>query len=262
MDFSLFQQIVDQVSKWEGSALRFTGWGEPLMHPQIGAMVEAAKKNGLKLKLYTNGLALNEELMDIFIEAGLDDLQFSMQGLNQRQYLFNRVGSDYNKLKKNIFMAAKRRGGRARPFLSLLTSVLETELSQVNPVEFTDYWLKTVDKVAVDLTNLKFVAQSQRVKPYLNQQSKALNRGKCIDIFLALEVKYDGSIQFCGQDSQALHEHTIGSFPNISLYQAWHSSKINAQRDLVGRGEGHDKLKVCQNCYHNTDKYELFKKSW
>jgi hypothetical protein len=175
--------------------------------------------------------------------------------------MFNRTGSDYNKFCQNIFMIAKKRASKPRPFLSLLTSTLESEFREADVNKFTKFWLKTVDKVAVDLTNLNFVAQSPRVKPHLFDQSRGLKRGFCVDIFLALDIKYDGTIQFCGQDSQNLSEHIIGTFPQISLNQAWRHPKLEAQRDLVGRSLGHGGSPICQNCYHNTDKYELFKEN-
>jgi hypothetical protein len=81
-----------------------------------------------------------------------------------------------------------------------------------------------------------------------------------VDVFLALEVKHDGAIQFCGQDSRGLSDHTIGHFGQISLFEAWNGSIMEAKRDQVGRALGHEASPVCRNCYHNTDKYDLFKK--
>jgi sulfatase maturation enzyme AslB (radical SAM superfamily) len=258
MDLSLAEEIFAQASG-QGAAVRFTGWGEPLIHPKIDLLAEKAKKHNLKLKIYTNGLALTEAMMDRFIEAGVDEVQFSLQGLTPEQYAFNRVGSDYDKLKKNIIMASERRQNN-RPFLSVLTSVLADEAAKADGEDFTNQWLQYVDKVAIDLTNLNFVSSLSRVSPYLNNQSSDLRRGPCVDVFLALEIKYDGSIQFCGQDSKGLEEHTIGRFGQISLASAWLGAKMERQRQLVGRDFGHALSPVCQNCYHNTDKYELFKK--
>jgi hypothetical protein len=197
--------------------------------------------------------------MDQFIELGLDDLQFSMQGLNEKQYLFNRVGSDYQKLARNIEMARERRGRSSKPFLSILTSALGPELEEASAKAFTERWLGVVDKVAVDLTNLNFVSDLERVKPYLPSQSTGLRRGLCVDVFLALEVKYDGTIEFCGQDADSRPEHTAGHFPQNSLREAWLGAPMEAQRARVGRALGHESSPVCCHCYHNTDKYDLFK---
>ena len=157
-------------------------------------------------------------------------------------------------------MAAERRGDRPRPFLSILTSVLADEAAQADPEAFMDDFLAVVDKVAVDLTNLNFVAEVERVKPFLGRQSGGLTRGRCVDVFLALEVKYDGLIQFCGQDANNLPEHSLGRVGEMSLFEAWHSPKMNEQRDRVGRALGHESMAVCRNCYHNTSKYDIFKK--
>jgi organic radical activating enzyme len=260
LDLTLAEAIFDEISKEESkAAVRFTGWGEPLLHPRIGDLCSLAKKRSIPLKIYTNGLELSPALMDKLIELEVDDLQFSMQGLNEEQYLFNRVGSDYGRLVKNIEMANQMRGGAKKPFLSLLTSALARELEEASPKEFTDRWLGVVDKVAVDLTNLNFVADLPRVKPYLDLQSSGLRRGLCVDVFLALEVKYDGAIEFCGQDADSRPEHTAGHFPTDSLKQAWLGSRMEAQREKVGRSLGHEGSPVCSNCYHNTDKYDLFK---
>jgi sulfatase maturation enzyme AslB (radical SAM superfamily) len=245
---------------YKGAALRLTGWGEPLLHPQIGSLVTLIKEKGIKLKIYTNGLNLTPKLMDLLIDLEVDDLQFSLQGLTPQQYENNRRKASFKDLKAIIQAMSQRRGAKERPFLSILTSVLADELKEGDPAEFTQEWLKVVDKVAVDLTNLNFVSQSPRVKPHLNRQSLGLKRGLCVDVFLALEVKYDGSIQFCGQDAEGLAEHTIGNLADLTLAEAWLSPAMAAKREAVGRNLGHEKFAVCQNCYHNTTKYDLFKK--
>ena len=66
-------------------------------------------------------------MIDRFIGMGVDDLQFSMQGLTPEQYEFNRRRSSHDRLLANMEMASARRGADRRPFLSVLTSVLADE---------------------------------------------------------------------------------------------------------------------------------------
>ncbi|MDR0882632.1 MAG: radical SAM protein [Candidatus Adiutrix sp.] len=259
MRFDTLRLIVEEASQHQGCGLRLTGWGEPLLYPDIAPAVALIKSAGLPLKIYTNGLALTPELMDSFIAAGLDDLQFSMQGLTPAQYEFNRRRSSYPRFRAAVEMAAQRRGTGSRPFLSLLTSVLADEAQAADPEAFTSDWLTWLDKVAIDLTNLNFVQEVERVRPFLSRQSPGLSRGPCVDVFLALEVKYDGLIQFCGQDANGLPEHSLGRVGETSLAEAWRSPKMNEQRQRVGRDLGHAALSVCRNCCHNTTKYDLFK---
>jgi hypothetical protein len=255
------ERIFREAQGYPGAAVRFTGWGEPLLHPEISQLAALAKKYGLALKIYTNGLALTERLMEHFVDIGVDDLQFSLQGITPRQYEFNRRGASHKILEERISMAHKVRRAAKRPFLSILTSGLADELEEADPREFAKRWLKVVDKVAIDLTNLNFVKETEGAKPLLGRQSKGLTRKKCVDVFLSLEIKYDGMIQFCGQDARGLPSHTIGRFGDMSLTEAWIDPKMEAQRDLVGRALGHADSPVCANCYHNTQKYDIFKKA-
>ncbi|MDR2349187.1 MAG: radical SAM protein [Deltaproteobacteria bacterium] len=261
MKMELAEGILDEAALFGGTAVRFAGWGEPLLHPEISELVAMTKRKGLRLKIYTNGLNLTPRLMDEFMEAGLDELQFSMQGLTPAQYEFNRRGARHGDLEKNVLMAAGRRGSAPKPFLSVLTSVLASEAEEADPGGFAEKWSRVADKVAVDLTNLNFVKDSPAAAPHLAKQSGGLFRGKCVDVFLAMEIKRDGSIQFCGQDSRGTECHTVGRFGETGLSEAWLSPKFERQRDLVGRALGHAESPVCVNCYHNTTKYDMFKKA-
>jgi hypothetical protein len=259
MDPGMAREIFREAALWPGAAVRFTGWGEPLLHPQIGLLAGEAKRQGLGLKIYTNGLALTPRLLDAFADAGVDDLQFSLQGLDGAQYEFNRRGARWRETESRILMASARRGARKRPFLSVLTSVLEDELEGRDPAAFCERWLRHVDKVAVDLTNLNFVKDTEEARPHLGRQSRGLARRKCVDVFLALEVKRDGAIQFCGQDSRGRECHTVGRFGEMGMAEAWRHPRLEAHRDLVGRALGHKASPVCRDCYHNTTKYDAFK---
>ena len=76
---------------------------------------------------------------------------------------------------------------------------------------------------------------------------------------MAVEVNYNGAIEFCGQDADQTPEHVLGNVLETSIYEAWHSEKMNRHRQAVGRDCRHDEMPICRNCYHNTNKYDLFK---
>ena len=168
MSDEVLRRIVDEVKENPPAAMRVAGWGEPLMHPNFTEHVRIIKEAGIKLKVYTNGLLLTEEMMASFVEAGLDELQFSMQGLTPAQYEFNRRKANFGVFKQAVETAARvrKRLGAEKPFLSLLTSVLKSELEEADPKAFIEEWSPLVDKAAVDLTNLNFVREVERVKGF------------------------------------------------------------------------------------------------
>ena len=79
-------------------------------------------------------------------------------------------------------------------------------------------------------------------------------------VVLALEVKDGGLSRFGGQGAGGLREHSMGRVGQIVLREGWQSPKRNRQRQRVGRDLEHESMRVCRNCYHNTSKYDLFKK--
>jgi MoaA/NifB/PqqE/SkfB family radical SAM enzyme len=261
MDLDLLEKIVAEVRDRDKAAIRVAGWGEPLLHPRFADFVRIVKQAGVKMKLYTNGLLLTERLMEAFIDYGLDEIQFSMQGLNGDQYEFNRRKALFSDFEAKVRLAAhvREKRGTDRPFLSLLTSALKSELESASPRAFIDHWTPLVDKVAVDLTNLNFVRGLPRIQSLLADQALAMVHRACVDVFLAIEVKYDGTIEFCGQDADRHPGHTIGNIRHMTIQEAWRSPKMETHRQAVGRDLRHDEFPICKNCYPNTNKYDLFK---
>jgi organic radical activating enzyme len=261
MPEKVLDRIIREVADHHPASMRVAGWGEPLLHPSFADQVRKIKAADIPLKVYTNGTLLTEDLMKAFIDADLDEIQFSMQGLTPQQYEFNRRKSSYDLFRSKVEMAAdvRDRSGASRPFLSLLTSVLKSELETADPKGFIASWSHLTDKIAMDLTNLNFVRDCPRVRDFLDDQALKQVHRPCVDVFLALEVNYNGAIEYCGQDANRTPEHVIGNIMNMTLHTAWHSDKMNTHRQAVGREVRHDDLPICRNCYHNTSKYDLFK---
>jgi radical SAM protein with 4Fe4S-binding SPASM domain len=68
--------------------IAFTGLGEPLINTELPQIISYAKKISAadKTVIITNGSLLTPELSDQLIDAGLDEMRVSMQGLNSAQY--------------------------------------------------------------------------------------------------------------------------------------------------------------------------------
>jgi MoaA/NifB/PqqE/SkfB family radical SAM enzyme len=55
--------------------------GEPLLHPDIGAVIYEIRRNGMVAMITTNGYALTEALIETLNEAGLQALQVSIDNV-------------------------------------------------------------------------------------------------------------------------------------------------------------------------------------
>ncbi len=80
----------------------FGGFGEPLAHPRIIAMVQAAKHAGAPVELITNGTLLDEAMARGLIAAGIDRLWVSLDGAQPQSYADVRLGAQLPRVLANV----------------------------------------------------------------------------------------------------------------------------------------------------------------
>ena len=107
MDFGLYKKIVDDLREFEKpvKVLRLYKDGEPLLNRHFGEMIRYAKKSRLcdRVDTTTNASLLTQEKSLEIIEAGLDRINISIEGVNAAQYReFSKYGVDFEKLVKNM----------------------------------------------------------------------------------------------------------------------------------------------------------------
>lgn len=114
MSFEMFKKIIDDVQKFPQkiSAINLAGNGEPLINPMLPEMIRYAKKMDVCniIKVITNGSLLNEEIGRSLIDAGLDVLRISLQGMDsQKVKEVCGYDLDYTKFVNNIEFFYKNR---------------------------------------------------------------------------------------------------------------------------------------------------------
>ncbi len=95
----------------------FGGFGEPLTHPRIVEMVQAAKGAAARVELITNGLLLDAQNAHGLIAAGLDTLWVSLDGASPESFADVRQSESLREILENIKQYRERhrqtRGGTA-----------------------------------------------------------------------------------------------------------------------------------------------------
>lgn len=90
MDYELYQKYIYGIKDMGAQLkrLNLSGAGEPLLHKNIVDMVRLAKQTGAAqgVEITTNGACLTKELSDGLIDAQLDMLRVSIQGLTDEKY--------------------------------------------------------------------------------------------------------------------------------------------------------------------------------
>jgi len=84
----------------------FTGWDEPLLHKQIYQMIRMAADQECLTTMTSNGTALNEKNRSALLDAGLDRLVVSVDGMRSETYDPIRIGSSFEQLSQRIALLA------------------------------------------------------------------------------------------------------------------------------------------------------------
>ncbi len=136
----------------------FTGWGEPLLHPCIFEMIQAAKTRGCLTSMTSNGTALNERNSASLLDSGLDRLAISVDGVVAETYNAIRVGSSFDRIQTNISRLSRMIGQRgSRMELAIAYTLQEAnadELDLVLP------WMESVGGRVLHLKHLDAVSNT------------------------------------------------------------------------------------------------------
>ncbi|HEY5529680.1 MAG TPA: radical SAM protein, partial [Thermoleophilia bacterium] len=113
MSEETFGRLLDGLQAFDPlPSVFFGGFGEPLAHPQILEMVARVKALGVpKVELITNGCLLGQETSRRLMEAGLDTLWVSLDGIRPESYGDVRLGASLPQVLENLrgFREIRRR---------------------------------------------------------------------------------------------------------------------------------------------------------
>ena len=103
----MFKKIVDDICEFDEpiKVLRLYKDGEPLLNPHFVDMIKYAKEKGCcdRVDTTTNAALLTHDLSLKIIEAGLDRINISIEGMTEDQYMeFSGAKIDFKKLVDEI----------------------------------------------------------------------------------------------------------------------------------------------------------------
>lgn len=237
MKFDLFKKIVDECVRHGAFSIRLSWRGEPTLNPNFVEMVKYAKKAGIsEVSSLTNLLKLTPEMFEELVDAGMDWLTISFDG----------VGETYNRIRKpakfddalakiRAFHDIKKRKGSLKPVVKVQgvwPAVNE------NPQVYYDTFRDIVDQVAVN-----------PLLDYLRKDIGIVYRENftCPVLWQRLAVGADGTVSLCAHDE--LSHHRAGDVTTQSIHEIWHSEFLRAAREAHTRHEGVKKYEACRQCF-------------
>lgn len=231
MDFDLFRKVIDlnpQIKEVE-----LFNWGEPLMNPKISEFVKYASHKNILSRFVTNATLLNPDKSVELIEAGLDQIYFSLDNIDSeyekiRNYSFTQV---VNNISAFIDIARKK-GKTIRTGVNIVRSQYNTD--------GIDQAVKMFKKMDVDIVS---VEDSQYEKTEVRRTSR------CFEPYRNMTILSNGDIVPCCVDYDGI----------LSMGSAWHEPELtktfnnsafkNLRRSFRSKNDMHN---ICAQCSYRS----------
>ncbi len=242
------------------------GMGEPLMHPRIFEVLEAARACKKPAELITNAVLLDEAMCDRLLQSGLSALWISIDGFTEESYEAIRRGSLFRKILESISIFNRKRTRETLGVTFVMTKENLGELAAANAF---------LDRYRVDMLNLSHMVPSSPLSPddCIYELPYRIGKMKRFDPdtvakkeldtcpFIRDEVTFiraDGEISPCMQllhnsdtylyeEKRRVYAHSFGNIRELSISDIYRSENYSAFRERV-RDFAFPCCTVCMGC--------------
>ena len=227
MEFSVFREKIDSLADFADPirVIRLYKEGEPLLNPRFADMVAYAKASPRveRVDTTTNAALLTPERSRAILDAGLDRLNISVEGVNAAQYRdFSGAELDYGRFVENIAWFYDHCGA-----CELNIKINGDVLTPEQEAEFFRTFGDICDGISVERT-IDYWPKFDRMRMEYDE-SVSLLGGKsrevqvCPYVFYEMCVNADGTFSLCRFDwnhAMLLDQH-VGAPP--TLKKIWDS---------------------------------------
>lgn len=248
MNLELFERILKQLKG--NTRLALHHFGDPLLHPQIGKLIEICHKYGIKASLSTNPTSLDEKKSKELIESGLDYLHISLDGATKETYEKIRgENANYEKAMKGIeyFLKVKNKLNSKIPFTKI--AIIRMKETEDEIEKFKEQWTnkKGIDEVQVK-EFITWDGTMEDIKSLEQEASHKVKRKKYYPCFWPwgkLTVLWDGRVAACCFDFDG--KCILGDLNKQSLEEIWNSKKMQEFRKQHTSNKFPEEH-LCKNC--------------
>jgi len=236
MDFNLFKKIIDEISG-KVPALRLSLRGESTLHPNFVECIQYAKDNGIKeVSTLTNGSKLDENYFKQIVDAGIDWITISVDGLDDEYEKIRKPLKFNDTLEKITNIAKYKKENKLHKPVIKIQSLWPSIKN--NPERFYNIFEPITDLIAFN-----------PLIDYLQKDSDIIyeENFSCPQLYQRIVVGADGSVMMCSNDEE--NTHILGDANITTIYDIWHGEKLNKVRELHLQEDGYKDLEVCRRCY-------------
>ncbi|MDA3969123.1 radical SAM protein [Helicobacter ibis] len=219
--------------------------GEPLLDTKIAQRIKTLKEAGIKkVVIVTNAQALSKRKSQEILEAGIDEIYFSVDGYSKEAYEKIRVGLSYERVLENILYFIVLRDSNF-PNTKIRLRMIEQEENMFESESWLSFWKSKVDLEKGDMV---YVMPLHSWGNQLNTESidkvEYMSSFACISPFSSMAIHYDGKVGICGVDYGS--KHLLGDFSKSSIEYIWQEGFKKA-RELHLNSKRND-IWLCRGC--------------
>jgi MoaA/NifB/PqqE/SkfB family radical SAM enzyme len=239
MDYALFTKIVDECAAGGVYSIRLSLRGESFLHKRIVDCVRYAKQEGIReISTLTNGLRLDEKMFKEIMEAGIDWITISFDGLGETYERIRRPAKFDRAVEKiRNYQQIKKEAGRVKPLIkvqSVLPSIKD------NLKEFYDVFAPITDMVSTN----PLIDYLQKDDP---SQIFYHENFSCPQLYQRVVIGADGLVMMCANDEE--NQEVIGDASKQTIHEIWHGPALEKARRSHKLHCGVQDYNICAKCY-------------
>lgn len=252
MSTELHRLVVDKVAEWRApiSIISHAGLGEPLLDRGLFEKIQYEKKvfEGAQIAVYTNGSLLDGERSQMVLEAGVDELSFSLNAFRKETYEAV-MKLAYERTVENIHKFLEMNKAKGSP-VKVHVSLIPTDLHSREEIDqFSQYWIEKVSSVAIPplISWGGFLRHHQEKKQW-----------PCRYLWEVFQVDWDGTVKMCCEDFDS--RYPLGNIAELKPMKIFNSPRMQKQRldQVNGNFEWPE---ICRNCIESHEVARDFWKS-
>jgi radical SAM protein with 4Fe4S-binding SPASM domain len=250
MDMNLYRKILSDIGQLPRPlrALRLYKDGEPLLHPHFVEMVSLAKRtdNVLRVETTTNASTLDRGYVDALLDAGLDRIVVSVEGVTEEEYA--RIAKA--KIDMAAFVDTLRYLFARRGECQVHIKTVAQNLAAGEDKVFLDVFGGISDRIFIEeivesWPHFESGQRDQTTSHPTAPRRDGRRKSICPYLFYSLAINSDGTVSTCCVDwNRAL---VVGDLNHDTIQDVWNGQSLSRlrQRHILA---GRDTIDQCRSC--------------
>ncbi|OGO93216.1 MAG: hypothetical protein A3F41_07280 [Coxiella sp. RIFCSPHIGHO2_12_FULL_44_14] len=234
MPLAAAQKVLDEIMRVK-PLVQPNMYGEPLLAPRLRERIIDMKRRGIAVAMNTNGLTLDDELAQFFVDVQLDSIFFSIDAVTESTLKKIRGIRKLERIEVAVLKMLQARGEKQYPRVGV--SFTEQDDNRHERDAFIHRWVHVVDCVRIGL-----LFENGRFKDMPDPGP----RKPCPSIYHTMPIHNDGQVTVCCLDG--FKQTNMGNvFKDGGVEAVWQGKAFQEVRHYHETGQW-DKVPFCENC--------------